>query len=289
MSAPTVTEPAILGTIGITTGDPAGVGPEIVLQALASGRLPADFLYRVIAGTSAEFVPGHATWASARASWDALEEAAGLVLRGEIAAVATGPVCKHNLYEVGFPYPGQTEFFAARAGVADYAMLLTGGSLTVALVTTHVPLADAARLLSSDEIIRVGHLLAAFVQTRLGGRACRIAVAGLNPHAGERGSLGREEIDLIAPAVAELRHRWEKRSVTVRRTGLARHGVLPSGVRPLGRRAVHVPRPGIDPVEAARVSRGRERDHRTPHHPHQPRPRHGLRDRRTRPARARTA
>ncbi len=197
-----------LATIGITIGDPAGVGPEIVAQALSSGDLPADFRYEVIGQTPAGTLLGQPTLESARASWRALEEAAARTLNGELAAVATAPVSKHNLYEVGFTFPGQTEFFAARSRTENFAMVLTGGSLTVALVSTHLPLAEAIRTLSTSEIERVGHLLGVFLEGRL-GRKPRIAVAGLNPHAGERGSLGREEIDIIAPAIHALQQSQE--------------------------------------------------------------------------------
>jgi 4-hydroxythreonine-4-phosphate dehydrogenase len=107
------------------------------------------------------------------------------------------------MYDVGFAFPGQTEFFAERTGTTDYAMLLTGGRLTVALVTTHIPLADVPRLLTSAEIVRVGRLLEGFLRRRL-ARTPRVAVAGLNPHAGESGAIGREEIEIIAPAIDEL-------------------------------------------------------------------------------------
>ena len=107
------------------------------------------------------------------------------------------------MYEIGFQFPGQTEFFADRCGVENFAMLLTGGRLTVALVNTHVPLRAVPDALSETEIIRVGRLLESFVRQRL-QRPPRIAVAGLNPHAGESGALGREEIEIIAPAVAAL-------------------------------------------------------------------------------------
>jgi 4-hydroxythreonine-4-phosphate dehydrogenase len=108
------------------------------------------------------------------------------------------------MHAVGFDFPGQTEFFADRTGTKNFAMCLTGGSLTVALVTVHVPLRDVPQLLSADEILRVGRLLEDFLRRR-GLPQPRIAVAGLNPHAGEGGDIGREEIDLIAPAVAQLR------------------------------------------------------------------------------------
>ena len=105
------------------------------------------------------------------------------------------------MYEIGFEFPGQTEFFAARCGVENFAMLLTGNGLTVALVTTHIPLGEVTQKLKTSEIVRVGLLLADFFSSK--GQT-RIAVAGLNPHAGEDGALGREEIDLIAPAIAQL-------------------------------------------------------------------------------------
>jgi 4-hydroxythreonine-4-phosphate dehydrogenase len=137
-----------------------------------------------------------------------LEEAARLGQDGAIQAVVTGPVHKDALQAIGFPFPGQTEFFAARSGTEDFAMCLTGGPLTVALATIHVPLRDVPRLLRADELVRVGKLLHGFLQRRL-GRAPRIAVAGLNPHAGEHGRFGDEEETIIAPAVRELAARGE--------------------------------------------------------------------------------
>ena len=188
--------------IGVTLGDPAGVGPEVVAAALDLLELPEGISVDVI-GTVAGHTAGQATEASARAALEAMEESVRRLLVGEIQAVVTGPVCKHDLHRVGFEFPGQTEFFAARAGVENFAMCLTGGALTVALVTAHVPLARVAPLLSVEEIVRVGRLLQDFL-IRRGKKNPRIAVAGLNPHAGEQGDMGREEIDIIAPAVACL-------------------------------------------------------------------------------------
>lgn len=199
--------------IGLALGDAAGIGPEVVAGALASGRLDPAFEYRVLGASPVAAVAGKPDVSTARAAWAALEEAARAALAGEVAAVVTGPVCKHGLYEAGYPYPGQTEFFAARSRTADFAMLLTGGALTVALVSAHLSLADAVRRLSTAEIVRVGLLLSAFLRRRL-DRAPRIAVAGLNPHAGEQGALGREEIERIEPAVAELRRRLPGDEIT---------------------------------------------------------------------------
>jgi 4-hydroxythreonine-4-phosphate dehydrogenase len=189
--------------VGITCGDPAGIGPEIVGAALESSLLPPEVEYLVI-GASEAFTPGKPGLASAQHAIEALEESVALARSGEIQAVVTGPVSKKWLHDAGFAFPGQTEFFASRCGVSDFAMCLTGGKIIVALVTAHVPLIDVSRILTGSEIVRVGQLLYAFLARR-GFPRPRIAVAGLNPHAGEGGDLGSEEIDVIAPAVDSLR------------------------------------------------------------------------------------
>jgi 4-hydroxythreonine-4-phosphate dehydrogenase len=187
--------------IGITLGDPAGVGPEIVQASLDSkGLPPAD--YKVI-GNALNDVAGRPSPETARAAAIALEEAVTLALRGELDAVVTGPIHKAHMYEAGFKFPGQTEFFAERCGIDNFAMLLTGGSLTVALVTIHIPLRDVPSALRQSEIVRVGELLLGFLNLR-SIQSPRIAVAGLNPHAGESGTIGREEVEIIAPAIAQL-------------------------------------------------------------------------------------
>jgi 4-hydroxythreonine-4-phosphate dehydrogenase len=188
--------------IGITLGDQAGIGPEIVHAALASGRLSREADYSII-GPSIACAPGHPTPETARVALEALEEGVRLGLHHEIDAIVTGPIHKARMYEVGFTFPGQTEFFADRCGVSNFAMLLTGGKLTVALVTTHIPLREVSDKLRSAEIVRVGLLLEDFLRHR-GLAAPRIAVAGLNPHAGESGAMGKEETDLILPALEEL-------------------------------------------------------------------------------------
>jgi 4-hydroxythreonine-4-phosphate dehydrogenase len=188
--------------IGITLGDCAGIGPEIVDLALQSGQVPDSAEYVVI-GREPECKPGQPSLETARAAAAALEEAVIRARRGELEAIVTSPIHKARMYEAGFKFPGQTEFFAERCGVKNFAMLLTGGKLNVALVTTHIPLREVSRSLKQSEIVRVGLLLFDFLQ-RHGIQQPRIAVAGLNPHAGESGKMGREEIDIIAPAVAEL-------------------------------------------------------------------------------------
>ena len=188
--------------IGITLGDCAGIGPEIVDLALKSGRVPDSAEYVVI-GRQPNCHPGEPTIETARAAAAALEEAVTLARRGKLNAIVTGPVHKARMYDIGFKFPGQTEFFAQRCGIKNFAMCLTAEKITVALVTTHIPLRKVPRALKQSEIVRVGLLLADFLRSR-SKSAARIAVAGLNPHAGESGRLGREEIEIIAPAISEL-------------------------------------------------------------------------------------
>lgn len=197
--------------VAITLGDPAGIGPEIVQQALASGELPEGVNYQIL-GETEGYLPGRPDLASAQAAFAALEESARLVLSGAVSAVVTGPVAKKNLHAAGFTFPGQTEFFAARAGIDDFAMLLTGGKLTVVLATCHIPLGQVVRVLSAERILRSGSLLAEYLLA-LGLPLPRIAVAGLNPHAGEEGEMGTEEQNLIQPAVSQLRSRLSGRAV----------------------------------------------------------------------------
>jgi len=189
--------------IAVTLGDAAGIGPEVARAALESDRLDPEFEYSIIGETPTGTEAGQPTERTARAAADALEEAARLALRHDVAAIVTGPVSKSALHAIGFPYPGQTEFFAARCGVDDFAMILTGGLLTVGLVSIHVSLRQAIEQLSAPGIERVGRQLASFLRLRL-SREARIAVAGLNPHAGEGGTFGREEIEVIAPAIERL-------------------------------------------------------------------------------------
>ncbi len=197
-----------IGAIGITRGDAAGIGPEIVRAALASGKLDPDFAYRII-GEEPPATPGKPNPETANAAFSALEEAARMARAGEIAAIVTGPIHKARMQAIGFPFPGQTEFFAARCDVENFAMCLTGGGLTVALVTAHIPLAEVASTLREPEIVRIGELLLTFLRLRFGkaGTLPRIAVAGLNPHAGEDGVLGQEEARIISPAIASLKQR----------------------------------------------------------------------------------
>jgi 4-hydroxythreonine-4-phosphate dehydrogenase len=193
--------------IAVTVGDPAGIGPEVVQAALGSSGLNPDCHFEIV-GPAQGADPGRPSVAGACAAFEALEAAAKGLSDGSYAAVVTGPIHKARMREVGFHFPGQTEFFAERSHTTDYTMCLTGGPLTVALVTAHIPYRSVPAMLTPRGILRTGLQLADFLALRMdassGHGKPRIAVAGLNPHAGEEGLLGDEERVLINPCVERL-------------------------------------------------------------------------------------
>jgi len=188
--------------IVISMGDPAGIGPEVVASALASGKIPASYEIEVLGDRHAG-IPGKPDTRSATAALAALDQAVAALKEGRADAVVTGPVCKDGLQAIGFPFPGQTEYFAHAFGVQDFGMLLTGSTLTVGLATIHEPLASVPALLTAERITRIGTLTADYLARR-GRLNPRIAVAGLNPHAGENGAFGDEESRIILPAIDQL-------------------------------------------------------------------------------------
>jgi 4-hydroxythreonine-4-phosphate dehydrogenase len=186
----------------ITLGDPAGIGPEVIDHALAQFEIPAGFEISVIGDRRAGIL-GKPDAHSAAAALAALDESVHQLKNGSADAVVTGPVSKQGLQALGFPFPGQTEYFAHAFAVADYGMLLTGATLSVGLATIHEPLAKVPELLTVERIVRIGLLTTGFLHRR-GIPHPRIAVAGLNPHAGENGAFGDEEIRIIQPAIQRL-------------------------------------------------------------------------------------
>ncbi len=167
----------------------------------------ADALPVIEVEDAGEIRPGEPNVPGTRCSLDALELAFGLARTGSASALVTGPVAKADLYAIGFTHPGQTEFIAERCGVApgNVAMMLAGPTLKTVPVTTHVALADVPGLLSIELIAACGRTTARGLQRDFGIAAPRLAVAGFNPHAGESGSLGREEIEFVIPAIELLR------------------------------------------------------------------------------------
>ena len=228
--------------LAISLGDPSGVGPEVVgkcwdhrgqlnlppfmavgdpsaLAAVWDGAIAtiddpreADSAFDVglpilPVASGERVVPGLPSIAGAHNSLDSLELAVGLARSGGAAGVVTGPVSKQQLYAIGFAHPGQTEFVAERCGVApgNVAMMLAGPTLRTVPVTTHVPLARVSEMLSSPLIEARARATLRGLQRNFGIAEPRLAVAGFNPHAGEGGALGREEEEIIAPAIEVLR------------------------------------------------------------------------------------
>ena len=206
--------------LAITCGDPAGVGPEIIAGWLAAHAEqagdaavigPARWL--AVLDTRAEKIPvglqefsatpGVPTGEGALVAWAAMERAAQGCAAGEFSGVVTGPVSKGELAKIGYAFPGQTEFFAARWG-GEPVMAFCGGRLRVALATWHVPLHQVVKLLGPHRLHRT--VAAADALARAEGVAApRIGVCGLNPHAGEGGLIGEEERDFLNPALEKMR------------------------------------------------------------------------------------
>ncbi len=228
--------------LAISVGDPAGIGPEIIGKAWEARRfaaLPPFFAIGDIgsfaphwngpvvriedpAETFSHFesalpviqlhncisvVPGSPDLDGAHCAYQALEMAIGFARAGSAAALVTGPVSKAQLYAVGFTHPGQTEFIAERCGVSknNAVMMLAGPDLRVVPMTTHIPLASVAGTLDGRLIRQRLRATAKGLQRNFGIERPRLAVAGLNPHAGEAGNMGREEIDLFGPAIEQIR------------------------------------------------------------------------------------
>ncbi len=203
--------------IAVTCGDPAGVGPELLADwlkahpAQASSVLPigpADWIAQLGQGLAvgpADFItrPGRPDEAGQLIAIEAMEMAARGATGNRFAAVVTGPVNKKGLAGVGYVFPGQTEFFASRWS-GEPVMAFAGGKMTVGLVTWHIPLSEVPRAVTGADIRRTVLALIA-LRTKLGDRRPRIAVCGLNPHAGEGGLLGKEDDAVIRPAVEALR------------------------------------------------------------------------------------
>jgi 4-hydroxythreonine-4-phosphate dehydrogenase len=228
--------------LAVALGDPAGIGPEIIakswerreaeglppffavgdceaIRAVWKGPLeaiddPAEAeacfadalpVFRLGAGTGV--TPGQPDMEGARASLDALELAVGLARSGAASGLVTGPVSKAQLYAIGFNHAGQNEFVAERCGVSAelVAMMLVGPTLRTVPVTVHVPLRDVPEILTVERIVSKGRATVRGLQRQFGIEQPRISVAGLNPHAGEDGALGREEMEVIVPAIERLR------------------------------------------------------------------------------------
>ena len=231
-----------LPRIGITMGDPAGIGPEVVLKAVAEEevrricvpviigdaqllahtartldlqcgydivrfdeRLPDDISDPVIFhldNVSGHVEPGIESGTAGKAAAGYIEAAVRLCAAGDVDAIATAPINKRALFLGGYSFPGHTEFLAQLTGTEEYAMAFVASNLRVVLISTHVPLAEAIRMVERDRIVRIARLTDRELR-RWGIEKPRIAVAALNPHGAEGGLFGVEEASEIAPAVEE--------------------------------------------------------------------------------------
>lgn len=233
----------VLPRIGITMGDPAGIGPEVVLKAVAEEEIRRACIPVIIGdaqllahtartldlqsgydivradepfpehsepviyhlGNITGFIePGIESGAAGKAAGGYIEAAVELCAAGSIDAVATAPINKRALFLGGYSFPGHTEFFAHLTGAEEYAMAFVAGNLRIVLLSTHVPLAEAIRLVERDRIVRRVNLTNRELQ-RWGIEKPRIAVAALNPHGAEGGLFGVEEASEIVPAIDACR------------------------------------------------------------------------------------
>jgi len=191
--------------VAITLGDPAGIGPEIALQASIDPRV-LEVCEPVLYGPEAHlvFTPGQLSAEAGRAAYHAIVRAVDDAVAGRVDAVATAPINKEAFALAGLPWRGHTELLAALTGAASVAMMFYAEALRVVLATIHLPLADVPRMLTRETVERILRLSAQELP-RFGYPSPRIALTGLNPHAGEGGILGREETTTLEPAVAACR------------------------------------------------------------------------------------
>ncbi|MGQ3297770.1 4-hydroxythreonine-4-phosphate dehydrogenase PdxA [Reyranella sp.] len=233
-----------LAPLALTMGEPAGVGAELTLRAWLARRsgvrpffvlddpdrlsalaaklglnVPVAKIERPEDAASCFAAalpvlpihlavparPGHPDVANAGATIEAIERATAFAMAGSVAGIVTNPIQKKTLQDAGFRHPGHTEFLAELAGGVEVAMMLACPELRVVPVTIHLSLADAVHSLDADAIVRAGRITAMGLRDLFGIARPRLAVAALNPHAGEQGAMGDEERRIIVPAIEALR------------------------------------------------------------------------------------
>jgi 4-hydroxythreonine-4-phosphate dehydrogenase len=196
--------------VGITVGDPSGIGPEIAAKAAADPLVRMHCEPVIFAPPDdQEFHPGEVSAEGGRAAYDVIVRTVDAARAGEIDAIATAPVSKLAFARAGLPWKGHTDLIAHLCHASPVAMLFYAPQLVVVLATVHVPLAEVPTLLTHQRLLETIGLTADWLP-RLGVRQPRIAVAGLNPHAGENGVLGLEDEAIIRPAVIEACNRGLK-------------------------------------------------------------------------------
>jgi 4-hydroxythreonine-4-phosphate dehydrogenase len=193
--------------VGITVGDPAGIGPEIARKAAADARV-LEVCTPVLYGPDADesFAMGRISAEAGRAAYDAIVAAVEDARRGRIAAIATAPINKEAFAAARVPWRGHTELLAHLTGAPRFAMMFYSDVLRVVLATVHIPLAEVPHALTRERLAETIDLTAAELP-RFGWPSPRIALAGLNPHAGEHGLMGLEDDAVLQPAVDAARAR----------------------------------------------------------------------------------
>ena len=207
-------------------GEPGGIGPEVAVAAYhqLNGRTGAHALklvgdpavFRACGDVPASSIieshgcdiprkPGHADPANTQAVVDAIDTAAALARNGAAAAIVTAPIHKASLMQGGFEFAGHTEYLAKITDADRAVMMLVGAGLRVVPLTIHIPLADVAKRISKISLVETGEIVLHALKKDFGIAKPRLAVSGLNPHAGEDGEIGKEERDTIAPACEALR------------------------------------------------------------------------------------
>ena len=247
--------------IAITTGEPAGIGPDLVLnlppahnaryvligdhdmlarRAKQLGLIVSleDYQPAKPAGSALEIChvplaepaePGVLNPANARYVLNTLDRAVDGCLSGEFAAMVTAPVHKGIINDAGVPFSGHTEYLAERTGTERVVMMLAGGNMRVALATTHLPLAAVPAAITSETLQQTLQILLRALQHDFGIAQPRVLVAGLNPHAGEGGHMGREEIEIITPVLDTLRSQGHRLIGPIPADTLFTHGRLAEG------------------------------------------------------------
>jgi len=202
--------------IALTSGEPAGVGPELCVRVAREAR-NAELVVigdrTLLAGAprvehvplARPATPGRLDAANARYVLAVLDRAISGCLQGEFAAMVTAPVQKSVINDAGIAFTGHTEYLAERAATEHVVMMLVGGGLRVALATTHLPLSDVPRAITADALLKTLRVLDRDLRQRFRLPQPRILVAGVNPHSGESGHLGREDIEVVRPAIAAAR------------------------------------------------------------------------------------
>jgi len=210
-------------TVGITMGDPAGIGPEVIVKALKRVQLQRLCLPLVIGASAVirragggglsvidcgkldlrKISPGKVSRAAGQAAAAAIQTATQMALDGQLAAVVTAPISKQALHLAGHRYPGQTEFLADLTKTRRFAMMLVGKTLRVALVTTHLPLSRVSGAITTKRVLDTILLAHSALQGYFGIQCPRVAVCALNPHAGDGGIFGDQEERIIMPAIRE--------------------------------------------------------------------------------------